>query len=128
MEVAMVTDGQVKELRRLLETGKTLATSARMTDMGEKTARHYRDDDRLPSQRKSQRNYRTRIDPFADVWSEVQKRLEGEPKLQAKTLFGWLQDCYPGRFPDSTRGRLPRRQAWFSVFDEATSVEIVHLN
>lgn len=105
----MVTDGQVKELRRLLNTGKSLATAARMAEMDKKTARQYRDDDRLPSQRKSRRNYRTRIDPFADVWGEVQKRLEGEPKLQAKTLFGWLQDRYPGRFPDSTRRTFERR-------------------
>ena len=105
----MVTDGQVKELRRLLNTGKSLATAARMAEMDKKTARQYRDDDRLPSQRKSQRNYRTRIDPFADVWDEVQRRLEGEPKLQAKTLFGWLQGRYPGRFPDSTRRTFERR-------------------
>jgi hypothetical protein len=109
MEFAMVTDGQVKELRRLLNTGKSLVTSARMTEMDKKTARHYRDDDRLPSQRKSERNYRTRIDPFAGVWDEVQRRLEGEPKLQAKTLFGWLQDRYPGQFPDSTRRTFERR-------------------
>jgi len=45
----MVTDGQAKELWRLLAQGKSLASSARMTDMDEKTARSYRDDDRLPS-------------------------------------------------------------------------------
>jgi hypothetical protein len=116
MELAMVTDGQVKELRRLLNTGMSLATAARMTEMDKKTARQYRDDDRLPSQRKSERNYRTRIDPFADVWSDVQKRLEGEPKLQAMTLFGWLQDCYPGQFPDSTRRTFERRvRLWRST-------------
>ena len=47
----MVTDGQAKELWRLLAQGKSLASSARMTEMDEKTARSYRDDDRLPSQR-----------------------------------------------------------------------------
>lgn len=46
----MVTDGQVKELWRLLDRGKTLATAARMTEMSNKTARNYRDDDR-PAQR-----------------------------------------------------------------------------
>ena len=48
----MVTDGQVKELRRLLGTGKTLAAAARMTEMSENTARQYRDDQRLPSDTK----------------------------------------------------------------------------
>jgi len=91
----MVTDGQVKELRRLLASGKSLTTSSRMTEMDEKTARDYRDDHRLPSQRKKRRSYRTRIDPFVDVWSEVKARLEAEPRLQAKTLFQWLQDRHP---------------------------------
>ncbi len=63
----MISDGQVKELRRLLLRGKSLGLCARMTEMSDKTARDYRDDDRLPSQRKTQRDYRTRTDPFAEV-------------------------------------------------------------
>lgn len=112
----MVTDGQVKELRRLLASGKSLAASSRMTEMDEKTARHYRDDDRLPSECKKPRTYRTRIDPFAGVWDEVQRKLEAEPRLQAKTLFQWLQDCYPGLYPDSTRRTFERRvRKWRSM-------------
>jgi len=45
----MVMDGQAKELWRLLAQGKSLASSARMTEMDEKTARSYCDDDRLPT-------------------------------------------------------------------------------
>jgi hypothetical protein len=74
----MPTDGQVLELRRWLAAGKSLAASARMASMDIKTARSYRDDERLPSQRKSVRNYRTRTDPFADVWIDVQRLLEAE--------------------------------------------------
>jgi hypothetical protein len=87
-----------------------------MASMDEKTARRYRDDDRLPSQRKKPRNYRTRRDPFAGVWSEVESRLEAEPQLMAKTLFEWLQDRYPGRYPDSTRRTFERRvRLWRST-------------
>lgn len=107
----MFMDGQVRELRRLLNLGKSLAASARMTDMSEKTARTYRDDDRLPSERKVSREYRTRVDPFADVWPEVQQRLEAEPRLKAKTLFSWIQQQFPGKFPDSTRRTFERRIA-----------------
>ena len=107
----MVTDGQAKELRRMLAQGKPLAAAARMTLMDEKTARGYRDDSRLPSQRKKPRDYRTRTDPFADVWDEVQQRLEAEPQLKAKTLFEWLQQTQPGEFPDSTRRTFERRVA-----------------
>jgi len=107
----MVGDGQVKELRRLLARGKSLAASSRMTEMSEKTARDYRDDDRLPSQRKRPRNYRTRSDPFADAWPEVEQRLAQEPRLKAYTLFEWLQTSQPGEFPDSTRRTFERRVA-----------------
>jgi len=107
----MVKDGQVRELRRLLSLGKTLAAAARMTDMSEKTARKFRDDERLPSQRKTPRDYRTRADPFAEAWPEVQKKLEAEPALKAVTLFGWLQQTHPGQFPDSTRRTFERRVA-----------------
>ena len=119
----MVTDGQVKELRRLLDQGRTLASAARMTEMSEKTARDYRDDERLPSQRKEARNYRTRVDPFADVWDQVQNRLRDEPRLKAVTLLGWLQSEYPGRFPDSTRRTLERKIAkWRSIEGPAKPV------
>ena len=53
----MIKDGPVKELRRLLRLGRSLAVSARMSEMTEKTARKYRDDGRLPSERKTARNY-----------------------------------------------------------------------
>ena len=112
----MVTDGQVRKLWRLLDGGGSLAASARRTGMDEKTARSYRDDERLPSHRNTKREYRTRVDPFADVWPEVQQRLKAEPKLQAVTLFSWLQDRYPGQFLDSTRRTFERRvRLWRST-------------
>ena len=77
--------------------------------MDEKTARKYRDSEGLPSEGGSPRDWRTRPDPFAEVWPEIQARLEGEPRLRAFTLFAWLQECYPGRFPDSQRRTFERR-------------------
>ena len=119
----MITDGKVMELRRMLAQGKSLAASSRMTDMTDKTARKYRDDDRLPSQRKLPREYRTRIDPFAEVWDEVQARLEAEPRLKANTLFEWLQRTYPGDFPDSTRRTFERRvSTWRSLHGPGKTV------
>ncbi len=116
MEIAMVTDGQVSELRRWLAAGKSLVAAARMALMDKKTARSYRDDERLPSQRKMPRNYRTRVDPFADVWEQIEQMLQAEPRLKAKTLFDDLQRRYPGRFEDSTRRTFERRVAnWRAI-------------
>ena len=112
----MITNGRVKELRRLLDFGRTLGDSARMAEMSEKTARKYRDSDGLPSQQSSDRNYRTRTDPFAEVWPIVEQRLEVEPRLKAKTLFEWLQQTHEGQFPDSTRRTFERRvNQWRSL-------------
>ena len=123
MEVAMVTDGRVKELRRLLGMGRTLADSARMAEMSEKSARKYRDDDGLPSQNRTARTYRTRTDPFADVWGEVQARLETEPRLKARTLFEWLQETHVDAFPDSTRRTFERRvNRWRSLHGPGRTV------
>jgi len=105
----MVTDAQVRKLWSLLANGKMLALAARKTGMDEKTARKYRDTESLPSQTKTPREWRTRVDPFAEVWPEVQGRLEQEPRLRSVTLFGWLQEKYPGRFPDSQRRTFERR-------------------
>ncbi|MEZ6128567.1 MAG: hypothetical protein R3C59_07780 [Planctomycetaceae bacterium] len=92
----MVTDGRVKELRRLLGIGRTLADSARMAEMSEKT---FASATGVHSGRGifvSARTYRTRSDSFQDVWDDVRERLEVEPRLKAKTLFEWLQDRHQG--------------------------------
>jgi hypothetical protein len=126
----MIKDGRVRKLRKLLADlcvgqpssiaiGKresSLAVAARRTGMDEKTARKYRDGDRLPSQMKFERTWRTRVDPFEEVWAEVQERLELEPRLRAVTLFTWLQERHPGRFPDSQRRTFERRvREWRST-------------
>ena len=109
----MITDGQVRKLHRLLAAGGSVAAAARKSGMDEKTARKYRDANRLPSEQLTPRTWRTRRDPFDDVWAEVQTRLEKEPKLRAFALFGWLQEKYANQFPDSQRRTFERRvRAW----------------
>ena len=106
----MVTDGQVRKLRHFLDQGIPLAHAARRTGMSDTTARRSRDDARLPSTRpESPRTYRTRPDPFAAVWAEVEERLRAEPRLMAKTLFDWLRQRHPGRFVDAHRRTFERR-------------------
>src|SRR3954453_4806141 len=68
--------------------------------MDPKTARKYLRDRRLPSEMRGKHTWRTRPDPFADVWEQVQELLTVEPGLQAKTLFEHLQQAHPGRFSD----------------------------
>jgi hypothetical protein len=97
----MVRDEQVKRLWQVLSSGKSLAQSADKAGMDEKTARKYRRLGRLPSEVAPQRIWRTREDPFAEVWPEVHEQLTQAPGLEAKTLFAWLQTKYPTKFDNS---------------------------
>ena len=60
------------------------------------TARRYLRLERLPSELKKDRSWRTRRDPFSEVWDAVQKQMEESPGLEAKTLFDSLQREHPG--------------------------------
>ena len=97
----MPTDREVRELWKLLAEGKPLSRAARRCDMDEKTARKYRDLQRLPSELAQPRTHRTREDPFAEVWDEVREQLELNPGLQAKALFEHLQRQHPGEFQEN---------------------------
>jgi hypothetical protein len=117
----MVTDGQVRNLFRDLESEKGLAVAARRAGMDEKTARKYRKLGALPSTLKRPRTYRTRKDPLADLWQKAQERLEAEPRLHAKTLFDWLQKEHPGRL--SQRRTFERRvERWRATAGKARTV------
>jgi len=118
------TDRQVRQLRASLMTGTSLKAAAMRADMDEKTARKYRKVGKLPSEIGVwPREWRTREDPFADVWEQVRAQLEMSPGLEAKTLFLWLQRQYPGRFPDGQLRTLQRRlRQWRATAGPAKEV------
>ena len=108
---------------KLLQSEKTLAAAAAKAGMDEKTARKYRRLGKLPGEVKVEHSWRTREDPFAEVWQEVKEKLEINPGLEAKTLFEDLQRRYPGRFADGQLRTLQRRvKAWRALEGPAKEV------
>jgi len=108
----VVRDEQVRILWDWLGKEASLTFSAAKAGMDRKTARKYRTGSRLPSQLAEQsaaRTWRTREDPFADVWSEVEALLEEGPGWEAKTLFEELQRRHPNRFAEGQLRSLQRR-------------------
>ena len=107
----MITDNQVRKLKKYLSQGKTLEVSAARSGMDEKTARKYRELNQLPSEIKSSRHrhWRTRKDQFGDIWDEVKSFLDLNEGLEAKTLFQYLQRKYSGRFSDGQLRTFQRR-------------------
>jgi len=106
----MVTDQQVRRLRKFHQSTGRLVVTAAKAGMSEKTARKYLRSQELPSEQGIEaRIYRTRPDPFEDLWPEVEGLLRESSGLQAVTIFDYLQRTYPGKFQDGQLRTLQRR-------------------
>jgi hypothetical protein len=119
----MVKDAQVKGLFSFMSRGKPLYVSAERADMCENTARRYVGCGRLPSEMRSPHTWRTRPDPFQDIWPDVEQFLSNDGGLEAKAAFGWLQRTFPGRFQDGQVRTLQRRfRRWRALRGKAKEV------
>jgi hypothetical protein len=107
----MVTDIQVRLLRLKQMQGKGQIAAAAVAGMSERSARTWQEGP-LPSATKQPRDWRTRPDPFAGVWStDLVPLLERDEKreLEARTLLAELDKKHPGAFGESQRRTLQRR-------------------
>ena len=55
--------------------------------------------------------WRSRVDPFAEVWTDIEQWLEVNPSRTAKSIFVELQQRAPDRYPDVQLRTLQRRIA-----------------
>jgi hypothetical protein len=105
----LVTDKQVRRLFALGKVETNLETAAAKAGMDAKTARKYRRLGRVPSELTPEKRWRTREDPFQEVWEEVRSLLEVNPGLEGKTIFEYLQRRYSGRYAEGQLRTLQRR-------------------
>ena len=98
--------------------GMTIEAAAAAAGMCERTAREWQSGP-LPSACKGARHWRTRGDPFAEVWAcEVVPLLEADADggLEAKTVFAELCRLHPGVFEPGQLRTLQRRiRDWRAV-------------
>ena len=121
----MAGDQQVRRLFRVRMTdGKPVQTAAAMAGMSSNTARKYLDLQEVPSQLKQPgRDWRTREDPFADVWPWCKLFLEANPGIEIKALFAFLQRAHPGHFQDGQLRTFQRRvKTWRATEGPAKEV------
>ena len=107
----MITDEQVKLFRKKRMQGKKQEAAAAMAGIALRTAQRWETGD-LPSQTRKARVYRTRPDPFSEVWEgDVLPLLEldKDRKLQAKSVLKELRRRHPGKFSRSLLRTLQRR-------------------
>ena len=107
----MLTDGQVRVLRRKLMEGKTQEAAAAAADMSVRSARHWQSGP-YPSKAHRPHGWRTRCDPFAEGFeSEIVPLLTFDERrlLEARTLLGELERRHPGGFSTRHLRTLQRR-------------------
>jgi len=123
------TDEQVRLIMRERNRGRTQEQAAVKANVrSRKTVAKYERLGRLPSELIEVRQYRTRPDPFVEDWSAVEEKLEAAPELEAKTLFEWLNEEYPGKYQEGQLRTLQRRVAdWRALNqDKTASLEQKH--
>lgn len=74
-----------------------------------KTIRSYQKSNSPPSTLKRDHDWVTRLNPYDDLWPEIEALLDVEPNLQAITIFDHLQRTYPGKFQDGQKRTLERK-------------------
>lgn len=107
----MVKDAQVGVLRRRRMEGKTQEAAAAAAAMSVRSARKW-EHGAFPSQRGKPHTWRTRADPFGEVFeSEVVPLLAADEKrvLEARTILGELNRRHPGDFSARHLRTLQRR-------------------
>ena len=108
------TDQQVRRYMDSRRDGYSQAAAAARAGLSERTGRRIEADPVLPSQQDRTRRYRTRQDPFVEVWrEELVPMLQTIPHLRATTILGELQHRHPGRYPDRLLRSLQRRVAYW---------------
>jgi transposase len=117
--LTMLTDVGASKMFLLLHEGESVAGISRRLKMSEKTVRKYRDVNQLPSQtERPERSYRTRQDPLAEFWTEIEVLLQQDSQLKPYAILDWLKQKYNAgegapRVTDSIRRTLERRiQRW----------------
>jgi transposase len=109
----VVTDEQVMLLMSLLTQGIVQVTAAAKAGMSERTARKYVRSGATPSEAQAPHAWRTRVDPFAEVWPQIEALLRQDAGLQAKTVWEELNRQQAGRFSAGQLRTLQRRfLAW----------------
>jgi hypothetical protein len=107
----MVKDAQVGVLRRRRMEGKTQEGSAAAAAMSVRSARKW-EHGAYPSQRRKPHTWRTRPDPFGEIFeSEVVPLLAADEKrvLEARTILGELARRHPDCFSARQLRTLQRR-------------------
>ena len=102
--------------------GLKQATSAAIAEISVRSGQRIESGTHQPNRGQYQ-NRRTVPDPLEAVWdSELEPMLRKEPRLKPMTLFEYLQQQYPGEYPQVLRTLQRRVQTWKVLHGPAPEV------
>lgn len=113
---------QIRVYMNARDLGLNQADAASIADISERTGQRIEAGVHQPN-RGRVRDWRTSADPLAGVWEEeLEPMLRREPRLQPMTLFEYLQERYPGQYPQVLRTVQRRVRTWKALYGEAPEV------
>ncbi|MHC1763088.1 MAG: IS21 family transposase [Verrucomicrobiia bacterium] len=90
------------------ETGN-VTVSAMKADLSRSTARKYLREGKPPAEAQAKHTWRTRPDRLAQIWPTAEAMLAEAPDLEAKALFEYLSERWPGVVAENHLRTFQRR-------------------
>ena len=113
---------QIRVYMNARELGLTQTDAASIAEFSARTGQRIEAGTHQPN-RGRVRDWRTSADPLAGVWeAELEPMLRREPRLKPMTLFEYLQERYPGQYPQVLRTLQRRVRTWKALYGEAPEV------
>ncbi|XHX76499.1 MAG: hypothetical protein RBJ76_18955 [Stenomitos frigidus ULC029] len=113
---------QIRVYMNAREMGLTQVEAANLAGFSARSGQRIEAGNHQPN-RGRVRDWRSSPDPLASVWeSELEPMLRATPALQPMTLFEWLQEHYPGKYPQVLRTLQRRVAAWKALHGNAKEV------
>ncbi len=113
---------QIRVYMNAREIGLRQVDAAAIAEFSERTGQRIEAGEHQPN-RGRVRDWRSSADPLAGVWeNELGPMLRQQPRLKPMTLFEYLQDRYPGKYPQVLRTLQRRVQTWKVLHGESPEV------
>ena len=104
------------------ELGLTQVEAASLAGFSERSGQRIEAGDHQPN-RGRVRDWRSAPDPLTGVWeSELELTPKPTPSLPPLPILDWLQDRYPGKYPQVLRTLQRRVAAWKAIHGTAKDV------
>jgi hypothetical protein len=113
---------QIRVYMNARDLGLSQTDAASIAEFSERTGQRIEAGTHQPN-RGRVRDWRTSADPLVGIWEEeLEPMLRREPRLKPTTLFEYLQERYPGQYPQVLRTVQRRVRTWKALHGQAPEV------